>query len=96
MYVLSNTNNIHMQYVNRVFLGGQTLDGHFHKCYYSHEVGMRKPEPEIYKHVLQDAGLMASETIFLDDNVENLDAAKLLGIQTKHITHPDEVYDLFK
>jgi putative hydrolase of the HAD superfamily len=94
VYVLSNTNNIHIQYVNEKLLNGQSLDAHFYKCYYSHAVGLRKPEPEIYRHVLEDAGLNAATTIFLDDNIENIQAAHALGIQTIHITHPDQVYDL--
>lgn len=94
VYVLSNTNNIHMQYVNSVFLKGGTLNAYFHKCYYSHEVGMRKPEIEIYSHVLHDAGLVASKTVFLDDNLENIQAANRVGIEAIHITHPDRIYDL--
>jgi putative hydrolase of the HAD superfamily len=94
VYALSNTNNIHIQYVNSIFLKDELLDGYFHKCYYSHEVGMRKPEPRIYSHVLQDANLIPDKTLFLDDNAENLMAAKVLGIQTLHVTHPDRVFDL--
>jgi len=96
VFVLSNTNNIHIQHVNEMFLNGKPLDVHFHKCYYSHTVGLRKPEPEIYKHVLENAGLIAGATIFLDDNIENIQAASALGIQTIHITHPDQVFDLVK
>jgi putative hydrolase of the HAD superfamily len=93
---LSNTNAIHIHYVNTILLSGRSLNSFFHHCYYSHEVGMRKPETRIYEHVLNDYKLNASQTIFLDDNIENIRAANTLGIQTLHITHPDQVFDLLK
>lgn len=64
VFVLSNTNNIHIQYLNNIFLKGEVLDTYFNKCYYSHEVGMRKPEPEIYQHVLRDAGIWLMRLFF--------------------------------
>jgi len=94
VFVLSNTNNIHIQYINTMFLNGESLDSHFHKCFYSHEVGMRKPESEIYTHVLEDADLKAEQTLFLDDNIENIKAASLLGIQTIHVERPESLFDL--
>lgn len=94
--LLSNTNGIHLSYIEDVMLKGSSLDDHFHKAYYSHKVGMRKPDSIIFEHVLTDNALDASKTIFLDDNKDNIDAAKSVGIQTIHITHPDMVYDIFK
>ena len=58
---------------------------YFDKTYYSHLVQMRKPNGNIYEFVLRDAGLIAEESIFIDDKKENTDAAGALGIQT--ITH---------
>lgn len=46
----------------------------------SHEVGMRKPNPAIYRHTLEELGASAERTAFLDDLVANVDAAKALGI----------------
>ena len=93
--VLSNTNTIHLKYVNDVMLLGKPLDDWFHKGYYSHLMGMRKPELEIYTHVLQDNSLIPERTIFLDDNEDNVKAAQSLGIKTIHITHHTEVINLF-
>lgn len=94
--VLSNTNNIHLQCINKNFLGGETLNTHFNRCYFSHEVGMRKPEPRIYKHVLQHQNIISGSVVFLDDNVENLQAAQTLGIHTIHIQHAEQVFTIFK
>lgn len=94
VYALSNTNHIHIRYVNEVMLQGEPLDNYFHRCYYSHHVQMRKPDAEIYEHVLGHAGLVPHETLFLDDNPDNIKAAKALGIQAVQVNHPDEVYTL--
>ncbi len=95
-FLLSNTNAIHLSYIEAVMLNGRVLDTFFHKTYCSHKVGMRKPDPIIYKHILEQNNLAAEQTIFLDDNKENIEAAKLLGIQTIHIANPDRAFDIFK
>jgi epoxide hydrolase-like predicted phosphatase len=56
----------------------------------SGEVGMRKPEPQIYQHVLELLGVRAEETVFVDDLQPNLGAAEALGIVTVHHTSYDE------
>ncbi len=50
----------------------------------SGEVGMRKPEPEIFAHVLGLLGVRAEETVFVDDLQPNVDAAAALGLVTVH------------
>jgi putative hydrolase of the HAD superfamily len=92
--VLSNTNGIHIRYVNEM-ISGAPFETHFHKCYYSHEVGMRKPEPRIYEHVLHDAGIQPGTAFFLDDNEQNIMAARALGIHAFHVHDPQQVYEVF-
>ena len=50
----------------------------------SSRIGVCKPEPEIYTHLLETHGLRASDTVFVDDTVANLDAAARFGIRTIH------------
>ena len=95
VFALSNTNTIHINYVNESMLQGKVLDSWFHKAYYSHRLGMRKPELEIYQHVLDQNQLIPEQTIFLDDNPDNLKAANSLYIQTRQITDLQQVRDLF-
>jgi putative hydrolase of the HAD superfamily len=71
------------------------LNHFFHHHYYSHQVRKRKPEPEIFRQVLEENKFRAAETLFLDDNEENIMAAATLGIQTQLIQHPDHVMDYF-
>ena len=97
--LLSNTNNIHLSYINtkivRPLVGEDSLDQFFHKSYYSHLMQMRKPDAEIFLKVLDDNHFKAEETLFLDDNADNIKGAASLGIQTVHVTHPDLVIEYF-
>jgi glucose-1-phosphatase len=92
---LSNTNSIHLRFINDRMLTSDSLNNYFDHAYYSHELGMRKPEAEIFQYVLNRHALNPSETLFMDDTLENIEAAKKLGIQTLLIQHPDEVLSLF-
>ncbi|GLU49692.1 HAD family hydrolase [Nocardiopsis ansamitocini] len=46
----------------------------------SGEVGMRKPEPEIFAHALELVGLPPEECVFIDDIEHNVTAAQELGM----------------
>lgn len=52
----------------------------------SHEVGMRKPEKEIYELTLQKLGILPKETVFIDDSLENIKGAEAVGIHGIHFT----------
>ena len=54
----------------------------FDKCYLSYEMGMVKPDVEIFEALLADAQVKAEECLFLDDGKKNIDTAAALGIQT--------------
>lgn len=93
LFLLSNTNAIHARCFSRLLLeatGYSSLDRLFEKTYYSHLIGLRKPMPGIYHHILQsDDSIKAHETLFLDDTLSNLEAAREFGIQTHHVRQAD-------
>ncbi len=98
IYLLSNTNNIHLQCFNNIvknLTGQSTIDHYFHKAYYSHLLKLSKPDVAIYNYVLSQNNLAANETIFLDDNKDNLAGANKVGIQTFHVQHPDLIFSIF-
>jgi len=98
LFLLSNTNSIHEQHFNQLVnrkTGHRSLEPLFHKAYYSHTIKMRKPDQEIYEYVLTENNMVAHETLFLDDNLLNLEGAKKLGIKTYHVQHPDLILSLF-
>lgn len=54
----------------------------FHAIYASNELGIKKPDPRIYKRILEDYNLSAEECIFVDDKEKNLKPARELGMVT--------------
>ncbi|MBW2269200.1 MAG: HAD family phosphatase [Deltaproteobacteria bacterium] len=57
------------------------IDELFHHVIDSSEVGLRKPDPEIFELALERLGARAESAVFLDDFQGNLDAAARLGIR---------------
>jgi putative hydrolase of the HAD superfamily len=87
LYLLSNTNELHLRRFREIFESayGYPMDQLFEKCYYSHELGFRKPSPVAFEIVLKDAALHPSETLFVDDLKANTEAAEKLGLKVLHI-----------
>ncbi|MEP6682834.1 MAG: HAD family phosphatase [Parafilimonas sp.] len=97
IYLLSNTNEIHYNSFIKTFkeqIGGDDFDALFIKAYYSHKIGLRKPSLEIFELVLNNENLQAVETIFIDDSSANIEAAKLIGLQTIYLPSPKTVLEL--
>ena len=56
---------------------------------------MRKPDPNIYKYVLNDANLKAEETLFVDDLLVNVEGAKSVGINAIQVTKERGIVQIF-
>ena len=84
VYLLSNTNEIHWKWTCKNLFPYRTfkVEDYFEKTYLSFEMKMAKPEPEIFKAILDDAGIEPEETLFIDDSEINCKAAQDLGIST--------------
>ena len=54
---------------------------HFDQVTFSYELGVIKPEPEIYRHAIEGLGVEPGEALFLDDRPENVEGARAAGIQ---------------
>lgn len=98
LFLLSNTDAIHIAHFRKTF--GEVFYHRFYtsfeKVYFSFEMGLRKPQPEIYTQVLTENNLIASETLFIDDKKENTDAAEKLGIQVWNLqVGQEDVVQLF-
>jgi putative hydrolase of the HAD superfamily len=77
--LLSNAGPDFGSYLRRGLLGD-----FFAACYVSGELDLIKPQPEIYRHVLDDLGITAAEAVFIDDREANVRGAQALGI-TGHL-----------
>jgi len=82
MILLSNTNDLHIEQVKKQMgtVRFNRFKNAFDVFYLSYEMGMRKPDSEIFEFVLEENQLTPEETLFVDDVKENTDAAATLGI----------------
>ncbi len=84
-YLLSNTNEIHIRYLNEFLRMKYNVDNfsyYFEKVYYSYEMKMRKPDIEIFKYVINQIQYDPEQILFIDDNKANIESAKATGLQT--------------
>jgi putative hydrolase of the HAD superfamily len=99
IFLLSNTSSIHITQVNKILeasTGIERLDHLFETVFLSYEMGLMKPDAQIYLNVLEQAGLQAEETLFLDDNLDNINGASKLGIDTIHVQKPLTILEYLK
>jgi len=73
----SNTNILHSEHYRRQF--SSTLD-HFDRLVFSHDVGTMKPAVEFYQACVEAAGVPAASCVFVDDLIENIEAACEAGL----------------
>lgn len=87
LFLLSNTNALHIPHVAEKMGVDKfkRFKDSFEQFYLSHEIHLRKPNAEIFEFTLEQNGLNAEETLFIDDTKENTDAADILGIKTWHL-----------
>ena len=99
IYLLSNTNALHLAWVNKYMLkhyDAPSLDAWFDRAYYSHLIQRRKPDLACFEYVLADAGLKHDETLFIDDIHENILGAQLAGIRGLHLTGGHDIVSVLK
>jgi putative hydrolase of the HAD superfamily len=99
VFALSNINETHVKAIDEAVkerFGATAFSDYFHTAYYSNEVGTRKPEKEIYELVIAKENLNPTETFFVDDKPENVEAAKQSGLQAYELKHPSELEALLR
>ena len=98
IFLLSNSNRIHYDCYAKRFserFGYPDFDSLFEKAWFSFRIGLKKPDPEIFKFVLSQHGLAPGETLFIDDTLEHIQSAKSLGINTYHLKPGEDAGSLF-
>ena len=96
-FALSNINELHIRSLDvaaQQLFGESAFSHFFHRAFYSSEMGCRKPEAEIYTRVLQEESLNPGETFFVDDKLENIVAARALGIQAYQLKQRNQLSEL--
>jgi putative hydrolase of the HAD superfamily len=97
LYLLSNTNEIHLPVVRQRFAKNtpKALEDFFTKAYFSHEIGLRKPTTEIFEFVCKENSLNPNTTLFIDDSIQHIEGAKKIGLQTHHLKAGDNLIAYF-
>jgi len=97
-FLLSNINEIHMNYIHNYLkqeFHVENNDPFFEKVYYSHLMGMRKPDAEIFQFVLRDAGLDPEETLYIDDSPQHIQGALNAGFVHTHLMTAEDSLERF-
>jgi putative hydrolase of the HAD superfamily len=84
VYLLSNTNSFIFDWAQTAAFSpaGFPITHYFEAMYVSYKMGMTKPDPRIFEYMLNDGGMIAAGTLFVDDSERNITVARSLGIQT--------------
>ena len=98
LFLLSNTDEIHISKFEHK--AGATFAREFYQCfekvYFSFEIGIRKPDPEAFKYIINKHDLSTKRTLFIDDKKVNTDIAASLGMQVWNIIPgKEDVVELF-
>lgn len=98
VYLLSNINDLHLNWVYNYFKSKFGIDNwdecYFDKTYYSHIMNKRKPNKSTFEYVWSDAGMIPAESLFIDDTLENIEAANQLGIRTIHHNPKEDIFEV--
>jgi putative hydrolase of the HAD superfamily len=99
IFLLSNTNEIHKTCFDRIFAETvgpdiESISHLFVKAYYSFEMGDRKPNPSIFRRVIDEQQLEPSRTLFIEDTHQHIQGAQTTGLQALHLTNGLTLLDL--
>lgn len=97
IFLFSNTNIIHYQAFMQIYQAAKptkAFHAYFIKAYYSQEIGLRKPHIAAYQYILHEQGLIANETLMIDDTVKNITGAREAGLQTLLLEPPHTLLEL--
>lgn len=97
IFMLSNTNALHLPVVNKFWREITPLEMRdlFEQVYLSFEIGMRKPDKEIFEWVCKENNLNPENTLFIDDSPQHIEGAKSAGLKTHFYENEQEFYALF-
>jgi glucose-1-phosphatase len=88
LFLLSNTNSLHFDYIRERFSAILTP---FQAFILSYQVGSRKPDAAIYQALIQQVSRPAEEILFLDDKEIFVDAAREQGLAAWQFRSPQEL-----
>lgn len=97
IFLLSNTNRIHVKAFSKIISdthGVGTFENCFDKMYLSCNIGLRKPNAEVFDLVVKENNLNLNETVFIDDSPQHIEGAQKYGLNAWHLEDGDTVENL--
>ncbi len=99
LFLLSNTNHTHIEYCRKNYhdpVNWAEFEGLFNQVFLSYEVGMRKPDPNIFEFVQETIGYEAKEIWYIDDSPQHIETAHKLDWNANHLTEDKDVLEFLK
>ena len=98
IFLLSNINEIHEEVLHKRYerFSTEPFSRLFERMYLSHRIGMRKPGPEVFQHLIDENGLEPERTLFIDDSKQHIVGAAKTGIRAVHLTEPHTLETLLE
>ncbi|MAB49766.1 MAG: haloacid dehalogenase [Flavobacteriaceae bacterium] len=90
LILLSNTNDMHIDFIKSNVSFYEDFKNCFDQFYLSQEIQLRKPNKDIFNFVLESNNLKPEQCFFVDDTKENTDMAESLGIKVWNIDETNE------
>lgn len=92
IFLLSNTNKIHFDFIDEKY----SLSRYFERCFLSYELNEAKPDCGIFEKVLEFSKVNSKKSLFIDDNLQNLQTANKFGFKIYHTVKnisEDSIFD---
>lgn len=88
IFMLSNINQIHEDFAQDYIAKHEYLKDFyslFDHVYFSHQIGLRKPDAEVFEYVCFKSKLKKNTTLFLDDSIQHVESARKCGLTAHHL-----------
>ena len=97
LYLFSNTNQFNYDCFTahlKEKYGFDFFKTIFKAAYFSHTLHLRKPKAEGFQRILQEQGLRADETLFIDDSPQHIEGARRCGLNAYHLKDEENIESL--
>ena len=97
IFLLSNTNSIHLKEIISSYgeKKWKNFISIFNDVYFSNQIGMRKPNEDVFFYLIKKNKLDVSKTLFIDDSPQHIKTAKKIGFKTYHLSDREDIISLF-
>lgn len=86
-YLATNQDAYRASWMRRKAAYDDLLDGSYYSC----DLGVAKPDPEFFLHVADDLGVAPGSLLFLDDQSENVEGAREVGLRAEQWHHGEGI-----